>query len=141
MAWQKSSPEVIAQFDGAVPSDSRVERRKMFGYPAAFVGGRLFASLYRDGIVLKLPAADRESLSREHGAKAFEPVPGRSMGEFLVLPKALVDDPAVLRKWLVRALDHVASLAGVKDGTARRKAGKSKSPARQKIRRRPARPG
>ena len=39
MAWRKSPQHMIDLFDEAVPKDSRIERRKMFGYPAAFLNG------------------------------------------------------------------------------------------------------
>jgi hypothetical protein len=45
MVWQKSPAALIARFDELLPKDPRVARRKMFGYPAAFVNGRMFAGL------------------------------------------------------------------------------------------------
>ena len=125
MAWRKSPPELVALFDAAVPDDRHVERRKMFGYPAAFVNGKLFAGLYQESVVLKLAGADREELRRAHGAQSFEPRPGRRMGEFMVLPPAVVADPAGFDAWLARSLAYVAALSATtpkRKKTARRKA-------------------
>src|SRR5438046_4701621 len=41
MAWRKSPPELIATFERVVPAGG-AERRLMFGYPAAFVNGKMF---------------------------------------------------------------------------------------------------
>jgi len=46
--WRKSPDDLIALFYAALPEDPRVERRKMFGYPCAFVGGNLFSGLHAD---------------------------------------------------------------------------------------------
>ena len=40
MPWKKSSPSLIAVFDAVLPAGI-AERRQMFGYPCAFVGGNL----------------------------------------------------------------------------------------------------
>ena len=34
-----------------------VKPGKMYGYPAYYVGGKLFASLYMDGVCVKIPEA------------------------------------------------------------------------------------
>jgi hypothetical protein len=43
VAWKKSPPALVERFEAIVPALSGAERRKMFGYPAAFVGGNMFA--------------------------------------------------------------------------------------------------
>ncbi|WP_280153704.1 TfoX/Sxy family protein [Piscinibacter sp. XHJ-5] len=110
VAWQASPPALIARFGELVPHDPRIERRKMFGYPAAFVNGHLFASLYRAGLVLKLPAADRALLQSGGHARPFEPMPGRVMGEFVLIPGNTLPHGPVMTAWMTRALEHVASL-------------------------------
>jgi hypothetical protein len=79
MAWRPSPPELIRRFDAAIPAG--VERRKMFGYSAAFLGGRLFAGLHQESVVLRLGPADRAELLAVPGAERFEPMPGRAMGD------------------------------------------------------------
>jgi hypothetical protein len=110
MALRKSSPDLIARFDRAVPKEPAVERREMFGFPAAFLGGRLFASLYQEDVVLRLAEADRQELLDMPGARRFEPRPGRVMGEFVVLAPAQAADDAALAAWIERARAHAASL-------------------------------
>ena len=107
--WKKSPPELIARFDAALPCDTRVHRRVMFGCPCAFVNGHLFAGLHQDSLFVRLAAGDREALLARPGASRFEPVPGRQMAEYVVVP-GTTSRPQ-LAKWLILGLEYAASLA------------------------------
>lgn len=98
--------EWVDAFDAALPRD--VERRKMFGYPAAFVNGNMAAGLHRDDLVLKLDEKNREALMKA-GGKPFV-VMGRTMGAFVVVPQQLRDKPAELKRWIGRSVAFAASL-------------------------------
>jgi TfoX/Sxy family transcriptional regulator of competence genes len=119
MAWRKSSPELIASFDRALPADARVERRKMFGYPAAFVNGNMMAGLHQENVILRLAEADRARLAAA-GGMPFEPTPGRRMREYMVLPDAMATDAKAMQVWLKQSFDFVARLPakGAKRGVA-----------------------
>src|SRR5216110_404226 len=67
MAWKKSPPELIAAFARVVPSGGGAERRPMFGYPAAFVNGNMFAGLHDDRVVLRRDEAGIAE-AKQHGA-------------------------------------------------------------------------
>jgi TfoX/Sxy family transcriptional regulator of competence genes len=110
MKWRKSPEALVRTFDAIVPDDPRVERRKMFGYPAAFVGGNLFMSLFQDSLVLRLPEDVRTSFLRIDGSAAFEPMPGRPMREYVVAPPALVARPRSLAPWIERSLAYARSI-------------------------------
>ena len=60
MKWTKSPPELVELFDEVVPSAPAVQRRQMFGYPAAFVNGNMFAGLHQSNVVLRLPEPQLE---------------------------------------------------------------------------------
>ena len=62
MAWRKSPPALIAAFDAALPDDPHVERRKMFGYPAAFAHGHLSTGLHQETLMVRLGEAQRAKL-------------------------------------------------------------------------------
>jgi hypothetical protein len=109
MAWQESPPALVARFSEALPDDPRVLPRKMFGYPAAFVHGRLFASLYRSSVIFRLPENDARILMAEHDAAEFEPTPGRKMHGFVAVAQQPMLDADELRHWMQRALNHVAT--------------------------------
>ncbi len=104
--WKPAPREWIDAFDAGLPVD--VERRKMFGYPAAFVNGNMAAGLHRDDLVLKLDEKDRAALMK-NGGKPFI-VMGRTMGAFAVAPSDFKNKPAELKKWLARSVAFAASL-------------------------------
>jgi TfoX/Sxy family transcriptional regulator of competence genes len=109
MAWRKSPPALIAAFDAALPDDAHVERRKMFGYPAAFAHGHLFTGLHQESLMVRLGEAQRAALMK-HGGRPFEPMPGRTMREYVVVPAVIVADSRALATWLKRGLAYVGTL-------------------------------
>ena len=96
--WRKSPPELIELFDEIVPPDPRVERRKLFGYPCAFVGGQMFMGLFQDSVFLRLGEDERAAFLGLDGAGRFEPLPGRVMRG------------AALGRWIKKAFTYAASL-------------------------------
>ena len=70
MEWKKTPPELAAKFDQAMPQDPRVVQKVMFGYPALFLNGNMFAFTFRDQIVVRLSDPERASAIK-NGAKAF----------------------------------------------------------------------
>ncbi len=133
MTWRKSPEELIERFGELVPRDPRVEQRKVFGYPAAFAGGNMFMGLHQDNLILRLPEPHRADLLSLDGASVFEPMPGRPMREYVVVPPALLSDSDAIRLWAARALDYGASLPGKKKKPTARKGG---TPGRKKATRR-----
>jgi TfoX/Sxy family transcriptional regulator of competence genes len=127
MAWRPSPPRLVALFERAVPRAPDVERRQMFGYPAAFANGNLFAGLHQEDFILRLGAADRERAVAEFGVRAFEPMPGRRMREYVVLPASLLGRPRALGAWLARALRYVRALPPKPARTSRRRNPTSRS--------------
>ena len=86
-----------------------VQSRQMFGYPAAFTNAQMFASLFQDQMIVRLSSADREALVRD-GARQFEPMPGRPMREYVVVPDPVRGSPAAMREWLFKARAYASSL-------------------------------
>jgi TfoX/Sxy family transcriptional regulator of competence genes len=108
--WRKSPSALIERFHAALPDDPRIEVRTMFGFPAAFAEGRLFAGLHQDDLMLRLGDAERAQLLALPGASSFEPIPGRRMREYAVVPPGMHADRRVLRRWMAKALAHATSL-------------------------------
>src|SRR5205809_416476 len=108
--WRKSPPELEARFAKLVPEDPRVERRRMFGYPSAFAGGNLFMGLFQDRMFLRLGDDARGEILKLPGASLFEPMAGRPMRSYVVLPEALLEDNTAMRGWIARSLHHAATL-------------------------------
>ncbi|MGZ3512512.1 MAG: TfoX/Sxy family protein, partial [Thermodesulfobacteriota bacterium] len=100
--------------------------RKMFGYSCVFAKGNMFAGLHEAGMVLRLPEEQRDEFLRLKGAKQFEPMPGRVMREYAVVPEVLLDSPERLRAWVEKSLAYISSLpAKPKRGTGRGKRARS----------------
>jgi TfoX/Sxy family transcriptional regulator of competence genes len=126
MQWRKTPPELAATFDAAAPKDPKVVRRPMFGYPALYLNGNMFAGTFQDKVVARLSDTERAKAMKS-GAKRFEPMPGRSMKEYVVVPAADVAKPAALKKWIELARGYAATLpakekklSAVKKTTTRR---------------------
>ena len=63
-AFEQSPPELIERFDAVAARHAAAQRRKMFGYPALFVGGNLTTGLFADRWMIRLPD-DRSSRAAE----------------------------------------------------------------------------
>lgn len=103
--WRKAPPELVARFEAAVAGIEGLETRKMFGYPAGFVGGHMVTGLHQESWIVRLPEADRRERLGD-GWATFEPMPGRPMREYVALPPEVIADPATARTWVERAAEH-----------------------------------
>jgi len=135
MKWRKPSEELTRTFAEVTPGPPATPR-KMFGFPAAFINGNMFMGLHQEDMVLRLPDDARTELLRTNGARIFEPMPGRPMREYVVVPPALLKDRTKLSAWARRALDYGSSLppkvkkAAAKKGSAAKKTtGTKKKPS------------
>jgi TfoX/Sxy family transcriptional regulator of competence genes len=134
MQWRKSPQQLIDLFVSVVPDPPAVQR-KMFGYPAAFVNGNMFMSLFQDDMILRLPESLREEFLRVDGAKIFEPMADRPMREYIAVPPQVLADKKKLATWVSRALDYGASLKPKSRASKPKKAGtKAKRPVSAKKR-------
>lgn len=101
-AWRKAPPDLVERFEAAVAGIEGLETRKMFGYPAGFVGGHMVTGLHQDSWIVRLPEDARRE-RQEDGWSVFEPMPGRPMREYVALPESVVADPDAARPWVERA--------------------------------------
>ncbi len=110
MKWKKANPELSEHLERALaPFDC--EKRKMFGHPAYFVGSSMFAGIFGDDIFIRLSEDDQKQIFSENDEAApFEPLKGRIMREYMVLPQAIYDDDEDFEKWLGRAYEYAISL-------------------------------
>jgi hypothetical protein len=65
-----------------------VRAGKMFGFPAYYVGKKLFASLYENGVGLKLPAETVSALLDGQTFIPFQPLGRRVMREWVQICRA-----------------------------------------------------
>jgi len=108
--WKPAPHDALKAFEAATSSLAGAEPRKMFGYSCVFAKGNMFAGLHEAGMVLRLPDEQRAEFLRLKGAKQFEPMPGRVMREYVVVPRVLLNAPDQLHEWVERSLSYVSSL-------------------------------
>jgi DNA transformation protein len=108
MSWSAPSEPLVAVFNATLATQRRIERRTLFGAPAAYLAGHLVATVFRDQFVLRLGDADRDALHAGRTPVPFEPLPGRAMRELYVVPRAVVADPPERARWFARAMERVA---------------------------------
>ena len=110
MSFPKPDEESKVFFDSLVPDDPRVQSRPMFGNRAAFVNGNMFLSLFGSQVAVRLSEADRAALLKEPGAQAFEPMPGKAMKEYVVLPEAWRKRRKKAEEWAERSFVWASEL-------------------------------
>jgi TfoX/Sxy family transcriptional regulator of competence genes len=107
--FDKSPAGLVERFDTVAGWFPEVERRLTFGYPCLYVGGNMVSGLHQSSWHVRLDGADLEEAGALDGARPFEPMPGRPMTGFTVLPAAVIDDDEAIRDWVGRAIDYGAS--------------------------------
>jgi hypothetical protein len=71
----------------------------------------MFAGLFAKQMFVRLAAEERQSLMTKQDAMPFEPMPGRPMKDYVVVPPALLTRETALKDLIARALAFGASLA------------------------------
>jgi TfoX/Sxy family transcriptional regulator of competence genes len=97
-------------FDSVLPEDPRILVRPMFGNLAGFVNGNMFTGIFGSTIFVRLDEGGRAELLELPGAEPFEPMAGRPMREYVVLPEAWRQEPDRAREWLQRSLAWAGEL-------------------------------
>jgi len=108
MKWRKPSDELIKLFEKITPVPPATAK-KMFGFPAAFVNGNMFMGLHQEDMILRLPEGPRAELLKMN-ARIFEPMTGRPMREYVIVPPSLLRDRNKLTSWVQKALEYGTSL-------------------------------
>jgi TfoX/Sxy family transcriptional regulator of competence genes len=96
-------------FRSVVPEDPRVTVRPMFGNLSAFVNGNMFMGLFGPDLFVRLSDDDRAAVEKD-GGRPFEPMPGRPMRGYVILPEAWRKDARKLGKWVGRSLEWGSAL-------------------------------
>ena len=109
----KSPPELVARFGELALLAGDADRKQMFGYPVCVLHGNMFMGLHEDSLILRLAGADRAEFLGRYDSGLFEPMPGRLMKEYVVVPPAVVYDDAVT-EWVRKSLAFAAQLPAKK---------------------------
>jgi len=101
--------EVLDSFLLEIPV---VKPGKMYGHPAYYVGGKLFASLYMEGVCVKVPEPLKDELLKRDGIVPFQPM-GRKMREWIQINREKSEDYLKDRDIFEKSIKYVASLANI----------------------------
>jgi TfoX/Sxy family transcriptional regulator of competence genes len=108
--WKKSSPEMAKILDAALLRFT-CDKKPMFGAPVFWINRNMFAGVFEDSIFIRLSEKDRaEILAKYEGAHPFEPLKGRIMKEYIVIPETLYSDKKAFEEWLKKAHAFAASI-------------------------------
>jgi len=101
-------------FKELVPNDPRVTIRPMFGNVSAFVNGNMFFGLFGNELFIRLPEEDSKEFLKKSGASFMEPMKGRPMKEYVIVPKAWWKQPETIRPWITQSLGWAGQLPAKK---------------------------
>jgi len=110
MKWIKA-PEALKIHIETLMQAVQCEKRPMFGYPAYFINKKMFAGLFQDKLFLRLSPDHVTSLGKSYpGLSNLEPMPGRPMKDYYLIPEKLHMDPKRMPKVLQEAAEYCRSL-------------------------------
>lgn len=110
MEIPRADSAVTTLFEKLTPAAAEVTSKKMFGQPAAFANGNLFMGVFGGSMFVRLSEADRIEARDKSGFVPFEPMPGRAMKEYWVVPPSVLKDQASVRRWVARSLAYALTL-------------------------------
>ncbi len=110
MHFQKPQGNEQQLIDMFLPDDPNVVQKKMFGYPAAFVNGKMFMGTFGGQLVLKLAPDDFENFVKNLNGQQFVPVSNRPMTGFALVPEELIDNEPIMHEWVQKSLHFVENL-------------------------------
>src|SRR5712692_11382564 len=121
----KPSEHAKAAFSKLVPDEPAVATRPMFGNLAAFVNGNMFSGLFGEDLFVRLPEAESAQVKKQ-GGRDFEPMPGRAMKGYVMVPVAWRKQPDIARRWVTRSLTLARELPAKVPAGKKPAAGKSR---------------
>ncbi len=102
-----SNPETVARLKAMTAGFPGVTTRAMFGQTAMFVGGQMAGGTWGSTFMLRLSPTER-ALADDEGCTLFDPMGGRPMSEYRVLPADLPEDEVLA--WVARAVAYTRAL-------------------------------
>lgn len=121
-AWRKVPEELAARFDAALPDADDVVRKRMFGCPAAFVNGNMFAGLQEERLIVRIP---------DEAEKRPCVIMGRRMKQYAMFSEALALAPKAMSRWLERGYAYTRALPAKSVATRRASISKTRPRARK----------
>jgi hypothetical protein len=97
----KVGAETVERFDELAETfvARGAKRSQMFGMPVLKAGDKVFAGTFGDAMTFKLGPGDLEDARSRDGVEPFEPMKGRAMKEWVLVPLAQSRRWAELAEW------------------------------------------
>jgi TfoX/Sxy family transcriptional regulator of competence genes len=86
----------------------------MFGNVSAFVNGNMFFGIFGDDCFLRLSGGDRVELLKIKGAAVLEPMKGKPMKDYVVVPRTWRERPETMHSWISKSLEWSGTLPSKK---------------------------
>jgi len=74
----------------------------------------MFFGLFGNELFIHLPIEDSKELLKKPGASFMEPMKGRPMKEYVIVPKVWWKQPETIRRWITRSLIWAGQLSAKK---------------------------
>jgi TfoX/Sxy family transcriptional regulator of competence genes len=98
-------PGLVARVEDALrAAGERARQKNVFGGRGFLVGKSTFVIVWGDGLLVKAPAAEYQTLLRTPGVTPFAPDGERPMSTWLVVAADVVADDPELTEWVRRGL-------------------------------------
>ena len=110
MKWIKAPEALKAQIE-TLMQGIECEKKPMFGYPAYFINKNMFAGLFQDKLFLRLSPEQVVSIRKSLPSLSnLEPMPGRPMKDYYVIPEKLYTEARKMPEIAMRAAEYCRSL-------------------------------
>ena len=110
MMWEKMSRDTAKLLETLVQPFA-CQKKPMFGYDVYWVNGNMFIGIFQSSIFFRLSPQDRkEFLEKYEDARLFEPMEGRLMKEYVVVPDSVLEDKDAVGEWMSRSFEYTKSL-------------------------------
>jgi TfoX/Sxy family transcriptional regulator of competence genes len=110
MKWEKMSQEAAQRLE-AIVKPFECKKKPMFGHEVYWVNGNMFTGVFESSIWMRLSSADQaEFLKTFKDAKQFEPMAGRPMKDYVVVPESVLENTDLVNMWMKRSYDFTASM-------------------------------
>ena len=113
MAKVKFNEEHKKVLDSYLLNNPLVDPGKMFGYPAYYVGGKLFACIFENGVGVKVPESIAKDLLKKDEISHFQPLGRKKMKEWIQINRSNSKDYLNDKEILDTSFQFVAKIAGI----------------------------
>jgi TfoX/Sxy family transcriptional regulator of competence genes len=110
MKWEKMSQDTAKKLETLVQPFA-CQKKPMFGHDVYWVNGNMFTGIFQSIIFVRLSPKDQnEFLEKYKDARLFEPMEGRPMREYVVVPEQVLEDKDAVGEWMKRSFEYTESL-------------------------------